>query len=149
MASWTIALAGALCATHSIFVKLLLSLTLRVYQYLEWDEKRKESVETNKRVIEAQKAQLNEAEFAPLIVVMAFYLAMNENSLTTNTQQQVALAGASLAAVGNILYVYYRPTLGYPNPGIIAIAAGRYLGMVLMASQIWIVVTALAKNVEA
>ena len=146
MAAWTIAHAGALCATHSIFAKLLLSLTLRVYQFLEWDEKRKESVETNKRVIQAQKAQLNEAEFAPLIVVLAFDLAMNENVLTTNTQEQIALAGASLATVTNILYVYYRAIFGYPNLGIVAIAVGRYLGLVLMTSQVWTVVANLAKN---
>ena len=143
MTSWTIASAAALTATHSIVIKVLLSITLRLYQYVEHDEKRKESIEKNQRVIDFQKAQLNEAEFAPMIALLAFYLSLNENTLDN---PNIALGGASLATIANILYVWFRAVFGYPNVGIVAIAVSRYLGMVLMMSQIWKVVHVLANS---
>jgi hypothetical protein len=45
-----------------IFVKMLFSLNLHAYQYLEWDLSHTEKVEQIQRVMKAQKAQLNEAE---------------------------------------------------------------------------------------
>jgi hypothetical protein len=137
MTSWTIASAAALTATHSIAIKVLLSFTLRLYQYLEHDEKRKESIEKNQRAVDFQKAQLNEAEFAPMIALLAFYLSLNENFVEN---PNIALGGASLAAFANILYVWFRAVFGYPNVGIVTLAVSRYLGMVLMMSQIWKVV---------
>ena len=157
---------AAIIATHSVFIKILLSLTLRLYQFYllltdkhqsddddeseSKDQQRevRNALKQNKHVTEFEKAQVNESEYAPLMVVLLFYLSLNhsnedgvedENSSSSSSSSKstVLAAGAIMAPATQILYVWTRAVVGYPNFPIVVVAIARYCSLVLLISEVW------------
>ena len=121
------ALQGAsIIASHALFTKLALSLTLRVYQFLEPDPKRRESIENSHFVQQYQKAQKNESEYAGLLVSLLLFLSAN------STEDPVVAMATKLSVVGQIGYVWSRAFLGYPKIPSITMAVVRYGGLALL-----------------
>eukprot|EP00977_Amphora_coffeiformis_P011338 scaffold2726_cov167-Amphora_coffeaeformis.AAC.16 len=119
------ALQGATLLTgHALFTKLLLSLTLRVYQFLQPNPKHRESIEKSAYVQQFQKAQANESEYAALLVALLLYFS-------SHNMVDVSLA-STLAVVGQIGYVWTRTFLGYPAIPSITMAVIRYSGLLLL-----------------
>lgn len=123
------ALQGAtLIATHASCTKIFLSFTLRTYQYLETDASRREKVESNKYLQQFHKAQLNESEYAALLVAPLLYLAV----IGADASQ-----ASTIATVGQIGYVWARTFLGYPTLPTITFALVRYGGLALIVAALW------------
>jgi hypothetical protein len=125
--SFTSLQGATIIAAHAAFTKALLSFTLRTYQYFEWDAKRRSSIESNKHIQQFQKAQINESEYAALLVSIFLYL-----SVTGNDASQAATA----SVVGQIGYVWMRALVGYPALPTISLAVVRYGGLALAVSEL-------------
>lgn len=123
------ALQGAsLIASHALATKMLLSFTLRTYQFLEPDPKRREAVETSSYVQNFQKAQANESEYAALLVALLLFFS---------TQADVDVSAATtMATTSQILYVWTRTAVGYPKGPTIVTAVVRYGGLGLLVSAL-------------
>jgi len=134
---------AAVIATHSVFIKLFLSLTLRVYQYLnKSNQKKLDCIANNKYVMEFQKAQVNESEYAPLIVAILFYLStVITSDVVSRNNYNVMAGGTIFTAAGQILYVWARTLFGYPTIPVVLVAVVRYVGLILLLSQVWSSVT--------
>lgn len=119
---------ASLIATHAVATKLLLSLTLRVYQFLEPDPKRRQSIENIPQVQQFQKAQLNSSEYDGLLVaLLLFYSSRSEDMSLAST----------LAIVGQIGYVWTRTLFGYPRIPAITMAVTRYSALVLLCLPLY------------
>lgn len=123
--------AATLTVAHATLTRVLVSFTLRTYQYLEWNSKRRQNVESITHLQEFQKAQVNESEYAALIAAPLFYLA-----LIGNNSESVKMA-ATLAVTGQVGYVWMRTAIGYPKLPTIAFAIVRYAGLGLIAAELW------------
>jgi uncharacterized MAPEG superfamily protein len=119
---------AAIIAGHATFTKMLLSFTYRTYQFLEWDEKRREQVAANLTIQEFQKAQNNETEYAALLVAILLYLSL---------VGRASSMAATTAVVGQIGYVWIRTVFGYPTVPAITAAVVRYGGLVLLVAELW------------
>ena len=124
------ALQGAsLIAGHALFTKLLLSFTLRVYQFLQPNPKHRETIENSHYTQQFQKAQTNESEYAALLVALMLFFS---------THKDVDVSSAStLAVVGQIGYVWTRTLLGYPAIPSITMAVIRYSGLLLFTVALY------------
>lgn len=120
--------AATLIVAHAVFTKALISFTLRTYQYLEWDVKRRESVESSSHLQEFQKAQTNESEYTALATATLLYLSLTGKD---------AVAASTLVVVGQIGYVWMRTAIGYPKLPTIAFAVVRYAGFALVVQELW------------
>ena len=123
---------AAIIAAHATVTKLLLSFTLRTYQFLETDQKRLKDVTSNYHVQQFEKAQVNESEYAALLVASLLYIGS-----TTIGKGGGGSQGATLAVVGQIGYVWCRTALGYPNVPTITFAVIRYGGLALIVAELW------------
>jgi len=121
---------AALIAAHATFTKMLVSFTLRTYQYLEWDEKRLKEMESKKYMQEFEKAQKNESEYAALLVSLMLYLS-------SVGPTDVASTGATIAVASQIGYVWMRTVVGYPALPTITLAVVRYGGLALLVNELW------------
>jgi hypothetical protein len=119
---------AAIIAGHATFTKMLLSFTYRTYQFLEWDEKRREQVAANLTIQEFQKAQINESEYAALLIAPLLYLS----SIGRDSSM-----AATAAVAGQIGYVWIRTMFGYPTIPAITAAVVRYGGLVLLVAELW------------
>lgn len=119
---------ATLIIAHSLFTKALLSFTLRTYQFLEWDEKRRQRVESNFNVVQLQKAEHNASEYDALIAAPLLFLAL---------QNVDATMGATMSVFGQIGYVWTRTASGYPKIPAITMAVVRYGGLALIVSELW------------
>jgi hypothetical protein len=119
---------AAIIAGHATFTKMLLSFTYRTYRFLEWDEKRREQVAANLTIQEFQKAQINESEYAALLIAPLLYLSSIGRD---------SLMAATAAVAGQIGYVWIRTMFGYPTIPAITAAVVRYGGLVLLAAELW------------
>ncbi|CAB9517722.1 expressed unknown protein [Seminavis robusta] len=117
---------------HAVFTRVLLSFTLRTYQYLEWDTKRKSQIETNAIVKEYQKAISNEGEYAALIVAPLLFLAA-----TTSGGDDGLSQAATVTAWSQVAYVWVRTAIGYPKVPTIVVAVTRYAGLALIAAEMY------------
>jgi hypothetical protein len=123
------ALQGAtLILVHSLLTKSLLSFTLRTYQYLEWNGKRRERVESNFNVVQLQKADHNATEYNAIIAAPLFFLALQDIDVSM---------GATMSVVGQIGYVWLRTVFGYPTLPVITMAVIRYGGLALILAKVW------------
>lgn len=114
---------AALIASHAVATKVLLSFTLRTYQFLEWDAKRREKVETMPVLQRFQAAQNNESEYAALLVALLLFSHIRGEDVTL---------ASTLAVSGQIGYVWMRTLFGYPQVPAIAMAVTRYGGLLLL-----------------
>lgn len=121
---------ASLIATHGVATKLLLSLTLRVYQFLEPDPKRRQTIENNPHVQQFQAAQRNESEYLGVLVALLLFYS------STTTSVDVSLA-STLAVVGQIGYVWTRTLFGYPKVPAIVMAVTRYSALVLLCLPLY------------
>ena len=120
---------ASLIATHGVATKLLLSLTLRVYQFLEPDPKRRQTIENNPHVQRFQAAQRNESEYLGILVALLLFYS-------TSSSVDVSLA-STLAVVGQIGYVWTRTLFGYPKIPAIVMAVTRYSALVLLCLPLY------------
>ena len=116
---------ASIIATHAVATKVLLSFTVRVYQFLQPDPKRRESIESMPVVQRFQKAQMNESEYAGLLVALLFFYHFQG-------QDEMTTLGSTLAVTGQVGYVWARTFLGYPQIPAIAMALTRYGGLALL-----------------
>jgi hypothetical protein len=119
---------AAILVAHATFTKMLVSFTLRTYQYLEWDEKRLRDVESNVYVNRFQGAQMNESEYTGLLVSILLFLSLKENAPSQ---------AATLSVIGQVGYVWSRTFIGYPTLPTITMAVVRYGGLALLASELY------------
>jgi hypothetical protein len=119
---------AAIVAAHATFTKMLISFTLRVYQYLEPDKKRKAELEASPTLQEFQKAQMNESEYAALLTVILLFLSGVNGAEPSNA--------ATLAVVGQVGYVWSRTVIGYPKLPTITFAVIRYGGLFLATAEL-------------
>ena len=119
---------ASLIAAHSLLTKLTISLTLRVYQFLEPDPKRRQSVESSSYVQQVQKAQTNESQYDALLVGLLLFFSSRD--------ADVSLA-STLAVIGQIGYVWTRTFLGYPAIPSITMAVIRYSGLLLLSWSLY------------
>jgi hypothetical protein len=131
--SFTFLQGATLIAAHATFTKIFLSFTLRTYQYLEWEDKRVNQVESNFSIQQFQKAQTNESEYAALLTAILLYLSTSP----ANTSDEPASLATTLVVVGQIGYVWVRTFLGYPSLPTITLALVRYGGLALLVSELW------------
>mmetsp|Transcript_96554 Transcript_96554/g.278715 ORF Transcript_96554/g.278715 Transcript_96554/m.278715 type:complete len:140 (-) Transcript_96554:137-556(-) len=123
------ALQGAtLISAHCGLTKVIVSMTYRVYNYIENDEKKLEKFNGNFHLQEFRKAIENESEFCAFLAAPLFYLSFAGVD---------ASLGATLAAAGQIGYVWMRTAIGYPKIPTIACALLRYGGMLITFTQLW------------
>ena len=123
---------ASLIAGHATLTKILVSCTLRTYQFLETDADRKEHIESSHFVKEFQKAQLNESEYAALLTTLCLYLS-------TRGDVDAGL-GVTLAVVGQIGYVWSRSLFGYPSYPVATCAMIRFAGLAWLVSGLFTVV---------
>mmetsp|Transcript_9938 Transcript_9938/g.22203 ORF Transcript_9938/g.22203 Transcript_9938/m.22203 type:complete len:130 (-) Transcript_9938:320-709(-) len=122
----------SLAIQHSTLTRVFVSFGLRTAQFLfKGNEKALEPFENNSYIKELQKAQINESEYAGLIVAMLLFFATKET-----TDETVAL-GTSLAVTGQIGYVWARTALGYPAIPAISMALIRYGGLGLLSYSLY------------
>lgn len=126
--SFTFLQGATLVAAHATFTKVLISFTLRTYQYLETDSTRESKVQSNFYIQQFQKAQNNESEYAGLLTALLLYLSLQSEEPST---------AATLAVVGQIGYVWARTLFGYPKLPAISFAIVRYGGLALLVSELW------------
>jgi hypothetical protein len=119
---------AAILAAHATFTKMLLSFTFRVYQYLEPDKKRKAEMESSPTLKEFQKAQLNESEYAALLMVLLIFLSSVNGDEASNA--------ATLSVVGQVGYVWSRTVIGFPKLPTITFAVIRYGGLFLATAEL-------------
>jgi hypothetical protein len=119
---------AAIVAAHTTISKMFLSFTYRTYQYFEWDPKRRQFVEDNFHVQQFQKAQVNESEYAALLVALLLYLASMGIEASTATTS---------AVVGQLSYVWIRTAIRYPKLPTISAALLRYAGLALVVAELW------------
>jgi hypothetical protein len=77
---------------------------------------------------EFQKAQLNESEYAALLMVILPFLS---------SKGIEASNAATLAVVGQLGYVWTRTLIGYPKLPTITFAIIRYGGLLLATAELW------------
>lgn len=116
---------ASLIAMHAVATKVLLSFTLRTYQFLESDPKRREAIEKNFQVQQFQAAQKNESEYVGLLVALLLFYHLRGD----DTDMSLA---STLAVVGQIGYVWTRTLFGYPQIPNILMAVTRYGALVLL-----------------
>ena len=133
MSSITTLQGASILAAHATFTKMLISFTYRTYQFLEWDDKRKERVASNFHLQEFQKAQVNESEYTALFVAILLFLS----AATTDTEIASNAATRTLAVAGQLGYVWTRTAIGYPKILTITFAVVRYGGLFLAAVELW------------
>jgi uncharacterized Tic20 family protein len=121
---------ASILAAHATLTKMLLSFTYRTYQFLEWDAKRRQEVADNFNLQEFQKAQINESEYAALLVSILVFLSLSADNDTSSM-------GATLAVIGQVGYVWMRTLVGYPKIPTITFAVIRYGGLFLLVSKLW------------
>lgn len=115
---------------HAVFTRVLLSFTLRTYQFLDLDTKKRQS-QIEAYFTEYQKAIANEAEYAALIVAPLVYLATTQNPNDTITQ------AATVTAWSQIAYVWVRTAVGYPKLLTIGVAIMRYAGLAMIVAELY------------
>lgn len=124
---------ASILAAHATLTKILLSFTYRTYQLLEWDDKRRQKVADNMHLQEFQKAQINESEYAALLVSILLFLS-SSSAADNGTSSSM---GATLAVIGQVGYVWMRTLVGYPKIPTITFAVTRYGGLFLLVSALW------------
>ena len=120
---------AAVIVMHSFVTKFLLSGSLRTYAFLESDKVKVAKAEASAVAQRAQKAQLNEAEYAALLAAPLLFLHLQG-------QTEPTLA-ATLATVGQVGYFWTRLVFGYPTVPAVTAAMVRYAGLFLTAKALW------------
>lgn len=121
--------AANIILSHSIITKMAVSFGVRVYTAIEPDETKKSKFMAKPVVQEFCKAQLNEAEYAALIIAPLLYLhAVGARGMNL---------GATMAVVGQVGYVWSRAYFGFPTPAVACAALVRYSGLILICLEMW------------
>lgn len=125
MLSLTALQGAALIAGHALFTKLLISFTLRVYQFVQPDPKLRQGIENSPYMERFQKAQANESEYAALLVSLLLFVSSRDDE----AKASVMTSAIPAAVVGQMGYVWTRTLWGYPAIPSIAMAVMRYTGL--------------------
>lgn len=128
--SFTALQGASLITAHALGTKLMVSMSLRVYQFLEPDAKKREGIENSPYMIEFRKAQANEVEYAALLVGLLLFFSTRDD-VDTKT-------APTLAVAGQVGYVWLRTLFGYPAIPAISMALVRYGGLALLSSNLYL-----------
>ena len=121
------ALQGAtLIACHDVANKLLTTVGVRVYQWLGTDKEKVARFEKSELVQQAQKAQLNSAEYSAFLItpLLFFHLAGVKVD-----------RAATLSVIGQVGYYWVRIFFGYPALPTAIMASIRYGGLILLCAD--------------
>jgi hypothetical protein len=121
--------AANLLLSHAIFSKMAVSFGVRVYCAVETDSIKKNKYLNKPVVQEFCKAQLNEAEYAALIIAPLLYLHA--------VGAKGSHWGATLAVLGQVGYVWARAFVGMPSVPAMVAATVRYAGLILISLELW------------
>jgi hypothetical protein len=123
------AIQGAcLIAVHELGIKFLTTVALRLYNWQGTDRKKVAEFMNSDIVKEAEKAQLNSAEYSALLIAPLLFLALKDNS---------AEWAATLSVVGQVGYYWARLAHGYPSFQPATFATVRYAGLTLICIELW------------
>lgn len=115
---------ASLIVSHALFTKLTISLSLRVFQFLEPNAKKREFFESNVFVQQFRSAQANEVEYAAILTALLLFFSTQDVDISLAT---------TLVVMGQIGYVWFRTVFGYPQILTISMALIRYGGTALLA----------------
>jgi hypothetical protein len=123
------ALQGAcLIAIHDFSCKALVTAGVRLYTWLEPDEKRKERFMSSTYIQQMCKAQMNVAEWSAVMMCPLLFFHVS------GVKADMA---ATLSVIGHFGYFWMRVLTGYPTVPTAGMASVRYLGLGLSCYQLY------------